>query len=71
MNTEKFFRSPGGKITFNAIESIGISNAVDCAKTHQRVARHFYAGDGWPAGKPEEVNHVDVWSAFKGMGALH
>lgn len=69
MNTEKFLRGPDGKLTFNAIESVGIHNAVDCAEMHQRVARHFYAGDGWPAGEPAEISPVDVWSSFKGMSA--
>lgn len=65
MSTEQFFRGPDGKLTFNAVEKVGIDIAVDCNKIHQRVAQHFYVGDGWPVGRPAESEQVEIWNVFK------
>lgn len=65
MKREQFFRGPGGKLTFNAVKSVGLDTAFDCARIHQRVAQHFYAGDGWPVGKPAESEQTEIWKVFK------
>lgn len=71
MNTEGFFRKKEGKLVFAGHASVGISNAVDSTALHQRVSGHFYAGDGWPADKPINIEQVNIWDSFKGMTAPH
>lgn len=53
VQTEKFFRRKSdGKIIFNAARSVGSDNAMDNSALHQRMAEHFYSGDGWPKSQP-------------------
>lgn len=64
---EKFYRTPDGKLIFNAIPSSGIENTIDYSELTERMAEHFYLGDGWPKGHPDPgvIREGVIWRAFR------
>lgn len=62
MNTlEKFYRTPDGKIVFNALASVGAEHSFPCAHLHG------YRDNGFPAQSPAQSTEENIWAAFSGM----
>jgi hypothetical protein len=65
MNTlEKFYRTPDGKIVFNALASVGAEQSFSCAHLHG------YRDNGFPAELPVQSAEENIWAAFSGMTQL-
>lgn len=66
MGKEQFFRKRNGKLAFVGHKCVGVSNAVDPTETHERIAKHFCSGDGWPQGVPPASAYPEnVWAVLR------
>lgn len=62
---EKFYRTPDGKIVFNASAGIGANKSFSCSHLHG------YRDNGFPSQSPSAMDDVSIWNSFSSMATTN